>query len=131
MLETIDMTKHNIVKSYITFLENGEVEKIINLFTPQGVVHSPLYGTKSARDFYTILSNDTSNSELKINGIFEDQEANRLALYFNYKWTLKNNKVVVFDVVDIIYFNDANKIIELNIIYDTKTSRLAIDSLQT
>jgi len=30
MLETIEMTKHNIVKTDITFLENGEVEKIIN-----------------------------------------------------------------------------------------------------
>lgn len=125
------MTKYQVATMYISYLEKGDVEKVINLFASEGVVHSPIYGTKSAKDFYTILASDTSNSELRINGIFENQVANQLALYFNFKWTLKNDEVVIFDVVDIILFNDENKIVDLKIIYDTKHSRQAVELLST
>lgn len=123
------MTRKQIAKAYISYLENGEIENVIHLFTTTGIVHSPIYGTKPARAFYTILAKDTSNSKLKTNGIFEDQDSNQLALYFNYTWTLKNDTIVSFDVVDIIYFNEENKITELKIIYDTQLSRIAVDSL--
>jgi hypothetical protein len=120
------MTNQEVAKTYISHLENGLVEKVISLFTHDGLVHSPLYGTKSAKDFYTLLADDTSKSELNINGLFEDEKNCRLALYFNYRWTLKNGEVVIFDVVDIMQFNAENKIIDLKIIYDSINTRQAI-----
>ena len=69
------------------------------------------------------LNNDTNNSELSVLGIFEEKDSNQLALYFSFKWTLKNNEVVVFDVVDIIKFDEQHKITQLKIIYDTVLAR--------
>ncbi|GAA3568547.1 nuclear transport factor 2 family protein [Snuella lapsa] len=123
------MTKKAIATKYIDYLEKGEIENIINLFNEKGIVDSPLYGIKKADEFYRELSSDTTNSELHLFGVFEENNSNRLALYFTYKWTLKNDKKVEFDVVDIIEFDMHNKISKLKIIYDTIISRKLIEQL--
>ena len=69
------MDKKEIAKRYITYLENGEVEKVISLFSDKGMVQSPLYGIKKASDFYNELANDTSNSELFVKGIFQEEDS--------------------------------------------------------
>ncbi|MFT7900530.1 nuclear transport factor 2 family protein [Tenacibaculum ascidiaceicola] len=123
------MNKGQIAKKYLEHLEKGNIEKVINLFSNNGIVESPIYGIKKANEFYRELNNDTSNSELILKGIFEQNESNNLALYFTYKWTLKNNEKVEFDVVDIIELDSENKITKLKIIYDTVISRKLVNDL--
>ncbi|MGB5417948.1 nuclear transport factor 2 family protein [Algibacter sp.] len=124
------MNKKEIAKDYLTHLENGNIEQVIALFNQNGMVDSPLYGVKKAEEFYLELNNDTTNSELHLKGIFEETESNKLALYFTYKWTLKNDQKVEFDVVDIIEFDALNKISKLKIIYDTVLARELVDLLE-
>ena len=123
------ITKKEIAIKYIDFLEKGDIEKIINLFNQKGTVDSPLYGIKKANEFYHELSSDTTNSQLQLLGIFEENDSNIIALYFTYKWTLKNNKKVEFNVVDIIEFDEHNKIEKLKIIYDTVIARKLVEQL--
>ena len=124
------MTKKEIAKEYITHLENGNIEQVITLFNQNGTVDSPLYGIKKAAEFYHKLNNDTSNSKLHLKGIFEENDSNNLALYFTFNWTLKNKEKVVFDVVDILEFDNQNKISKLKIIYDTVIARKLVEQLQ-
>lgn len=123
------MNKTAIANKYLKYLENGDIEKVIDLFNEKGIVESPIYGTKKASQFYRELNNDTSNSKLKLKGVFEQNESNNIALYFTYKWTLKNAKKIEFDVVDIIEFDSENKIIKLKIIYDTVVARRLVNEL--
>lgn len=123
------MNKKEIAKDYITYLENGNIAQVIALFNHNGIVDSPIYGIKKADEFYLELNSDTANSELSLLGIFEENNSNKLALYFTYKWTLKNNQIVEFDVVDIIEFDDQNKISKLKIIYDTVIARELVGQL--
>ena len=123
------MNRREIAKEYIAHLENGNIEQVIALFNQDGIVDSPLYGIKKAGEFYLELYGDTSNSELHLKGIFEENDSNNLALYFTFKWTLKNNKKVEFDVVDIIEFDNQNKINKLKIIYDTVIARKLVEQL--
>ncbi len=123
------MTKKDAALKYLEYLEKGQIENVIELFHIDGIVDSPLYGVKKASDFYQELSNDTRNSQLHLLGIYEQNEANDIALYFTYQWTLKNNEEVKFDVVDIITFDSENKIIKLKIIYDTVVARKLVDQL--
>ncbi|ANH61446.1 nuclear transport factor 2 family protein [Dokdonia donghaensis] len=123
------MDKKEIAKQYITHLENGNIEQVVALFNQNGMVDSPLYGIKKASEFYRKLKSDTLNSELHVKGIFEEDHTNSIALYFTYKWTLKNNQKVAFDVVDIIEFDNQNKIDKLKIIYDTVTARKLVEEL--
>ena len=124
------MTKKEIANKYIEFLSNGNVEKVVSLFAENGKVHSPIYGEKSAAKFYETLNEDTVHSELKIKGIFEDSDTQNIALYFEYIWTMKSGKIVTFDVVDIVEFNNQNKISELRIIYDTVLSRKLVEEMK-
>lgn len=124
------MDKKTIAKEYINHLGNGNIKQVIALFNQNGIVDSPLYGIKNANDFYNELSNDTSNSDLLLKGIFEEDTSDTIALYFTYKWTLKNNQIVEFDVVDIIEFDANNKIQKLKIIYDTVVTRELINTLK-
>lgn len=123
------MNKKEIAKEYINHLENGNIEQVLALFNQDGIVDSPLYGIKKADEFYLELNSDTLNSELSLLGIFEESDTNNLALYFTYKWTLKNNEIVEFDVVDIIEFDNKNKISKLKIIYDTVVARKLVEQL--
>ena len=123
------MDKKEIANTYLEYLERGNIERLIALFDENGIVDSPIYGIKKADEFYRELNDDTSNSELHLKGIFEQNVSNDLALYFTYKWTLKNNQKVQFDVVDIIEFDTKNKIKKLKIIYDTVLARKLVASL--
>lgn len=123
------ITKKETANKYIDFLEKGDMDNLLKLFSENAIVDSPVYGVLNAKEFYTKLSNDTLLSELNLKGIFEENESNNIALYFNYKWTLINNKQVDFDVVDIIEFNDSNQISSLKIIYDTLKSRKVVNEL--
>ena len=124
------MTKKEVAKKYIEFLSAGHLDDILSLFAENATVHSPIYGENDATTFYKILIDDTENSKLQLKGIFEDSESANLALHFEYTWTLKSTKVVAFDVVDIIEFDNQNKIIELKIIYDTVVSRQLVNELK-
>ena len=119
-----------IAENYLRYLEQGAISEIIDLFAPNGFVDSPLYGIQKAADFYQALSADTKSSTLKLHNVFEDHSTNSIALYFSYKWVLKNQEQVQFDVVDIIEFDRNNKIAKLKIIYDTVVSRKLMDELQ-
>ncbi len=123
-------SKKEISIAYIDFLQRGSLQDLLGLFAENARVDSPLYGEMKADDFYRELGNDTANSELKLKGIFEEKDSDSIALYFNYKWTMKNNELVEFDVVDIIEFDESNQIIKLKIIYDTFKSRAMIKKLR-
>ncbi|GAA3522598.1 hypothetical protein GCM10022393_41490 [Aquimarina addita] len=124
------MTRKEIAEKYIELLSTGDTERIIGLFAKNGKVHSPIYGEQFSTTFYKELNNDTLNSELQVKEIFENSETNTLALYFEYQWTVRSGKKVTFDVVDIIEFNDQNKILDLRIIYDTAVSRILVEELK-
>lgn len=122
--------KKEIAIKYLDYLDKGDIEKIMELFNKNGVVDSPIYGIMKADEFYHKLNNDTSKSELHLKGIFEDNYSNKLALYFGYKWTLKNKEEVEFDVVDILEFDSLNTITKLKIIYDTVLARALVKQLK-
>lgn len=122
-------TKEVVIK-YIEYLEKGDLDNLLELFSNDAHVDSPLYGNMKASDFYKKLMEDTTNSELRILEIFENPNSNKIALYFKYKWTLANSNIVEFDVVDIVEFDDKNKIMNLKIIYDTSFSHPQIRNLR-
>lgn len=123
-------TKKEIALTYLDYLAKGDSEKIIKLFNKNAIVDSPIYGIMKADEFYHQLTNDTSNSVLEPKGIFEENDSNKLALYFGYRWTLRNKEEVEFDVVDIIEFDSLNNIHKLKIIYDTSVARKLVNNLK-
>ncbi|NND15866.1 MAG: SnoaL-like domain-containing protein [Eudoraea sp.] len=124
------LSKKSIAKKYLDHLQSGDLEQLLDLFSENATVDSPIYGVQIALDFFHDLLTDTQSSELELLGIFEEEGGNNLALYFTYKWTLKNGEIVSFEVVDIMEFDASQKISTLKIIYDTVTARSLVKQLK-
>ena len=120
----------SIAKNYLKYLQDGDIDQLLKLFSQDAIVDSPLYGVKKATVFYRSLQADTQASELELLGVFEEEKSTNMALFFAYKWTLKNKETVSFDVVDIFEINDSGKIEKLKIIYDTVLARTLVKQLK-
>ena len=124
------LLRTDIAKLYIAALESGNIAAICELFADHAMVDSPIYGIMNASEFFKRLMDDTKQSKLRIHRIFEDSRNGELALYFEYQWLLSTEAKVCFDVVDIMRFDDSNKIVALKIIYDTHEARKQVNSIQ-
>ncbi len=110
------------IKKYFENLSNGNYESLIELFDNEAIVFSPLYGKRSAKEFYKELIEDSDeSSEVKLLVTFSDGDKG--AGHFEYSWVLKNGDKSSFQGVDLFKFNDQGKIVEIRIIYDTYGTR--------
>lgn len=117
------MDQEGIAQRYLSYLKKGDLQGILSLFADNAIVESPLYGIRGAGEFFRILLEDTHASDIKQDGIFTEREKNRIALLFDYHWTLSNGSSAQFSVVDILEFDTDQKIEKLTIIYDTEGVR--------
>ncbi len=126
------MTPRDLCAAYLAALDNADLEAVRALFSPDGLVVSPLYGVKKAHDFYASLFADTNRSETTLLGIFEAaQDGGSVALHFQYVWTMKSGKVVTFECVDVFELTeDRQKFQKLTIIYDTAPLRDEFNGLR-
>ena len=124
------MDLNSLGEKYLKALEKGELQDILELFAPDGQVISPVYGRLKADKFYTTLLGDTKRSELQLHHSICDKVANKLAIYFTYRWTLKDDSLLIFDVADILVLDNDKKIKELIIIYDSRETSSKIASLR-
>ena len=122
------MSASTIIRAYLKALEVGSFEKVIELFSDNAVVHSPLYGTIEATRFYKDLFSDTSRSKITLKNIFASEDnQEKAACHFSYDWTLKDGTLAPFECVDVFSFTPDMKISELKIIYDTHLIRDAFE----
>jgi ketosteroid isomerase-like protein len=111
-----------LVDEYLAALEVGDVERVLALFAPDGIVYSPLYGSVPARQFYPKLFADTAESRLTLRRVFrDDREA--VAFWFDFAWVLADGTSALFTVVDIAELTDDGLIASLHIVYDTAPIR--------
>lgn len=119
------------IKEYLRGLEVGSDDEIIKLFSPNAVVHSPLYGKIQAQKFYQDLFKDTSKSTITLMNVFVSQDNPKIAaVHFRYGWILKNGTRTSFECVDVFRFDKDGKIKELTIIYDTSKIRNAHEDMK-
>jgi len=119
------------IKEYLRGLEIGSADEIIKLFSPDAIVHSPLYGDVKAKKFYQELFKDTSKSKITLMNIFVSQNNPQIAAgHFRYDWILKDGTSTSFECVDIFRFDENGKIKELTIIYDTSKIRTSFEEMK-
>jgi len=119
------------IKEYLKGLEVGSYEHIIKLFSPDAVVHSPLYSDIKAKKFYQNLFEDTSKSKINLINIFVNPKKPQVAAgHFHYDWILKDGTSTSFECVDIFQFTQNGKIKELTIIYDTSKIKTSFENMK-
>ncbi len=65
---------NDLVKTYLKGLEARDIDSIMVLFTPDGTVHSPVFGKIPAQQFYKDFFADTSKMDVELLGIFWKRE---------------------------------------------------------
>ncbi|GAA3997173.1 nuclear transport factor 2 family protein [Allokutzneria multivorans] len=114
------------VERYLELLAAADVDGVIALFTSDGTVVSPLYGTLPAARFYPKLVADTQRSEIVQQDLYVSvRDPRRVAVEFRYGWTMSDGTRTSFDCVDTIELDDVGRIAQLRIIYDTHPLRAA------
>jgi len=125
------MESANIIEQYLKALEVGSYEEMMKLFTPDAMVHSPLYGEIKASKFYKDLFADTSKSKITLLNIFKGKDDFIGAGHFRYDWKMADGTPVSFECVDVFKFSEDNLINELTIIYDTAGTRPAFNKMKS
>ena len=95
---------------------------VVGLFADNGIVHSPLYGSMPATDFYTALFADTSGANLTLKSVMSGTDRagqTTVSFWFHFDWRLPSGAAAPFDVVDVATLGPDGKIKELHIVYDT------------
>ena len=110
-----------LIEKYIDAIQSSKPEAIIELFTADGTVDSPVCGLKPARQFYYDWLKETNSVRVTVlNKFINPENPCSMALHLVLHLTLvRNNKDVSFPVVDIFDLNDtSDKIKKLNILFD-------------
>ncbi|WP_385912140.1 nuclear transport factor 2 family protein [Terrabacter sp. GCM10028922] len=127
----VSLPAGDLVGTYLRALTTADAELVASLFADDGVVHSPLYGPRPAREFYTELFADTSQANLTLKSVMsgEDQAGQTtVSFWFHFDWRLSSGAAAPFDVVDVATLGSDGKIRELHIIYDTVDVRPAFEA---
>ena len=111
-----------LIDEYLAALEVGDAKRILALFAPDGMVHSPLYGAVPAREFYAKLFADTTEIRLGLRRVFRD-DRDAVAFWFDFTWVLADGTSASSTVVDIAELAEDGLIASLHIIYDTAPIR--------
>jgi hypothetical protein len=122
---------HPTVAAYLRALGHADLAGMLALFTPDAVVHSPLYGTLPAAEFYPRLFADTASATLTLLGTMRGTSVEGRALLsflFHFDWVLPNGTRAPFDVVDVAEVDDDGLISRLRIVYDTVDVRPAYEA---
>jgi hypothetical protein len=114
---------------YLNGLAQADLDGILNLFSPNAQVQSPLYGKMAATVFYHDLFQDTQSSEVQLKDVLTNERNFSACLFFSYTWILANGTKVEFEVIDYLQLNKEGLIESLQIVYDTRHSRQAHEAL--
>ena len=115
----------DLVDDYLAAIEAADLAGVLRLFTEDGVVESPLYGTLPAVEFYPALFRDTASSRLTHRATMTGAGASGdvVSFWFDFDWTLADGTPTPFTVVDVAELDEDGRIARLHIIYDTAPLR--------
>ncbi|QCP00106.1 nuclear transport factor 2 family protein [Arthrobacter sp. 24S4-2] len=116
-------TADALVETYLQALSDADAARVISLFTPDGIVNSPLYGELPAREFYPMLFADTAESVLSLRKTLLSPDGSTLAFWFDFGWVLADGTPAPFTVVDVAELDERGLIFRLHIVYDTHPIR--------
>lgn len=121
----LDARRTAALRKYMTALDAGDYPAIRSLFVDDGLVTSPFLGTMAAVEFFAKLELASSGNVITPIDIFLSQAgADRAVAYFQYHWTMADDSVVVFNVMDLFGFESgSDRFTKLDIIYDTHPIR--------
>ncbi|WP_444921629.1 nuclear transport factor 2 family protein [Microbulbifer sp. CnH-101-G] len=122
MSKTICIGKtEQLCYQYIAAVEQGNLEALLALFTPNASVYSPIFGECSVKSFYSYIFRSISNRTMVLRNIlYGGVKTNQVAIYLSYTRSVEGRDPATIDVVDLFDFtDDFSAFSSVKIIYDT------------
>ncbi|WP_406645159.1 nuclear transport factor 2 family protein [Aliisedimentitalea scapharcae] len=113
--------RRHLVQTYFDHMTAGNIDAIVAMFTPDGLVHSPFLGVIKAGEFYAKLDNASAQSILTVLDVLVGETT--AAARFRYDWTLHGGDKILFEGVDHFTFDDQDLFTDMRIYYDTHPAR--------
>lgn len=115
----------SVLQIYMAALGQSVYATVKSLFAPDGKVLSPFLGEMLAGPFFDRLAGASANNVITPIDIFlSTRENNHATAYFQYDWTVKDETLITFKVMDLFTFEaDSDRITYLDLIYDTHPIR--------
>ena len=106
---------------YIAAVEQGDLDALLALFTPNALVSSPIFGACSVKSFYAYIFRSISNRTMVLRNIlYGGVKTNQVAIYLSYTRSVEGRDPATIDVVDLFDFtDDFSAFSSVKIIYDT------------
>lgn len=118
--------REKTIRKYFERMTAGDIEGIIEMFSPDGVVVSPFLGEMPARAFFEKLRNASSKSTLTVHDVLVSEAKNSGAGHFRYDWELADGSELTFEGVDVFSFDSEQKFQSMQIFYDTHPLRMEV-----
>ena len=114
-----------VLEAYMKALGASDYATIVSLFAPEGRVRSPFLGELGAVPFFEKLATASEKNVITPIDIFSSSsDKNQAIAYFQYDWTVTDETLITFKVMDLFRFKlGTNKVEYLDLIYDTHPIR--------
>ena len=119
------------VETYLSAIQEADVDRVLSLFAAGALVHSPLYGVMAPAEFYPMLFADTSDAKLALRSVMHGRDTSgvrTMSFWFHFDWRLPSGAAAPFDVIDVVTLDEDGKFTSLHIIYDTVDVRPAFEA---
>jgi hypothetical protein len=123
------MKSDELAEAYVDAMNHADVAGVLTLFAPDGAVHSPLYGTIPATDFYPALFKDTSDAKLSLRASMSGTRAGHdvVSLWLDSEWAFAPGESQPYMSVDVAELDDGGKITQFYVVFDSAALRDAFD----
>jgi hypothetical protein len=119
----LKVNENEVVKAYLKALEGRNLEAVLALFSPDAIVHSPMYGKVPARDFYKEFFADSTKNQITFLGLLGRGEGAKGQVVTGYwasiDWVLPTGAHIPFEVAGLMELDDQGRIEAFHIITDT------------
>lgn len=114
------MTAATVIRAYLRAMAAGDLAGVLDTFSADGVVVSPVYGAMAVRPFYEQLFADTIATEVRIRHIYVAEDEPRTAIaHFDYVWTRRDKPTLETRLIDLFDLDpEAGRITRLRIVMD-------------
>ncbi|MDD7910991.1 MULTISPECIES: hypothetical protein [Pseudovibrio] len=108
-------------REYARRLEGNDLNYLLELFTSDARVRSPIFEEQRAKEFYTFILTEISNRSIRVQSVMVSPEnPTRAALHARYNRQVTGALPRTIDVVDLFCFTpELDKITDVTIIYDS------------
>ncbi|KXU31318.1 MULTISPECIES: nuclear transport factor 2 family protein [Sphingobium] len=111
--------RERIVRAYLSAMEKGDLNGVLQCFAADGTVISPVYGEEPVRPFYEKLFADTISASVDLHSLYvSPTQPERLIAHFAYRWSRHGQPDVDTDLIDLFEFDpQSDRIGRLRIVF--------------